>query len=155
MSKPLKIFLIVLISIVGIGSLISWYAVSSINTVALTKFLSSSVKEASGRDLTISGPVSLTFFPSIGLKAEQVSLSNADWACDPQMLSLKQVELDIKLLPLFAKRVEIGSISVHGLILHLQSNKAGQDNWDLSSPVIVPSSPKESVNVKNHSFFPS
>ncbi len=149
MSKPLKIFLIVLISIVGIGSLISWYAVSSINTVALTKFLSSSVKEASGRDLTISGPVSLTFFPSIGLKAEQVSLSNADWASDPQMLSLKQVELDIKLLPLFAKRVEIGSISVHGLILHLQSNKAGQDNWDLSSPVIVPSSPKESVNVKN------
>jgi len=151
MSKPLKIFFIVLISILGIGGLISWYAVSSINTGALTKFLSSTVKDATGRDLTISGPVSLTFFPSIGLKAEQVSLSNAQWASDSQMLSLKQVELDIKLLPLFAKRVEISSISAHGLVLHLQSNKAGQDNWDLSPPSIVPSGPTDSVNAKNSS----
>ena len=149
MSKPLKIFLIILISILGIGGLISWYAVSSINTAALTKFLSSTVKESTGRDLTIAGPVSLTFFPSIGLKAEQVSLSNAPWASNSQMLSLKQVELDIKLLPLFAKRVEIGSISVHGLVLHLQSNKAGQDNWDLSPPSIAPIDPKDAVNVKN------
>jgi len=134
MSKPLKIFLIVLISLLGIGGLVSWYAVSSINPEALTKFLSSTVKESTGRDLTISGPVSLTFFPSIGLKAEQVSLSNAEWASDSQMLSLKQVELDIKLLPLFVKRVEIGSINAHGLVLHLQSNKAGQNNWDLNLP---------------------
>jgi uncharacterized protein involved in outer membrane biogenesis len=151
MSKPLKIFLIVLISLLGIGSLISWYAVSSINTGALTKFLSSTVKEATGRDLTILGPVSLTFFPSIGLKAEQVNLSNAQWASDPQMLSLKQVELDIKLLPLFAKRVEISSINAQGLVLHLQSNKAGQDNWDLSLPSIAPSGPTDSVNAKNSS----
>ena len=149
MSKSLKIFLIILISILGIGGLISWYAVSSINTAALTKFLSSTVKESTGRDLTIAGPVSLTFFPSIGLRAEQVSLSNAPWASNSQMLSLKQVELDIKLLPLFAKRVEIGSISVHGLVLHLQSNKAGQDNWDLSPPSIAPIDPKDAVNVKN------
>ena len=149
MSKPLKIFLIILISILGIGGLTSWYAVSSINTAALTKFLSSTVKESTGRDLTIAGPVSLTFFPSIGLKAEQVSLSNAPWASDSQMLSLKQVELDIKLLPLFVKRVEIGSINVHGLVLHLQSNKAGQDNWDLSPPSIAPIDPKDAVNVKN------
>ena len=149
MSKPLKIFLIILISILGIGGLTSWYAVSSINTAALTKFLSSTVKESTGRDLTIAGPVSLTFFPSIGLKAEQVSLSNAPWASDSQMLSLKKVELDIKLFPLFAKRVEIGSISVHGLVLHLQSNKAGQDNWDLSPPSIAPIDPKDAVNVKN------
>jgi len=134
MSKPLKIFLIVLISLLGIGGLVSWYAVSSINPEALTKFLSSTVKESTGRDLTISGPVSLTFFPSIGLKAEQVSLSNAEWASDSQMLSLKQVELDIKLLPLFVKRVEIGSINAHGLVLHMRSNKAGQNNWDLSLP---------------------
>jgi len=151
MSKPLKIFLIVLISLLGIGSLISWYAVSSINTGALTKFLSSTVKEATGRDLTILGPVSLTFFPSIGLKAEQVNLSNAQWASDPQMLSLKQVELDIKLLPLFSKRVEISSINAQGLVLHLQSNKAGQDNWDLSPPSIAPSGPTDSVNAKNSS----
>ena len=149
MSKSLKIFLIILISILGIGGLISWYAVSSINTAALTKFLSSTVKESTGRDLSIAGPVSLTFFPSIGLKAEQVSLSNAPWASDSQMLSLKQVELDIKLLPLFVKRVEIGSINVHGLVLHLQSNKAGQDNWDLSPPSIAPIDPKDAVNVKN------
>ena len=122
-------------AVLALGGLGAWYAASSIDPIQLTKLLGSTVKAATGRDLKISGPVRLSIFPSIGVKAEQVSLSNASWASDPQMLSVKQIELEVKLFPLFAKRVEVSKINLDGLEAHLQTNQAGLANWDLMSPV--------------------
>lgn len=118
----------------GLGA---WYAASFINPTQLTKLLSSSVKDATGRDLKIAGPVNLNLFPSISVKAEQVSLSNAAWASNPNMLTLKQIELDIRLLPLLKGMVEISRIGVTGLEANLQTNKSGEGNWNLSPPVLT------------------
>ena len=135
MSKTLKIILITFSAVLALGGLGAWYAASSINPTQLTQLLSSAVKDATGRDLKIAGPVSLSIFPSIGVKAEQVTLSNASWANQPQMLALKQIELEVKLLPLLTGDVEISSINLAGLDAHLQTNQAGQSNWDLSPPI--------------------
>mgnify|MGYP000004568140 CR=1 FL=1 len=118
----------------GLGT---WYAASFINPTQLTKLLSSTVKESTGRDLTISGPVSLSLFPGISVKAEQVSLSNTSWASNPNLLTLKQIELDIRLLPLLKGSVEISRIGLQGLDLNLQTNKAGDGNWNLTPPALA------------------
>jgi uncharacterized protein involved in outer membrane biogenesis len=140
MSKTLKIILITFSAVLALGGLGAWYAASSINPTQLTLLLSSAVKEATGRDLQIAGPVSLNIFPSIGVKAEQVTLSNASWANQPQMLALKRIELEVKLFPLFLGQVEISSINLAGLDAYLQTNQAGQSNWDLSPPVTASNS---------------
>ena len=91
MNKKLKIALaafVVITSLLGLGA---WYAISSVNPAQLTQLLSSSVKEATGRDLKIAGPVRLSIFPSIGVYAEDVSLSNAAWASEPDMVFLKRL----------------------------------------------------------------
>jgi uncharacterized protein involved in outer membrane biogenesis len=73
MTKTLKIFLITFAAISVLLGLGAWYASSSINPTQLTQLLSSSVKDATGRDLKIAGLVRLSIFPSIGVKAEQVT----------------------------------------------------------------------------------
>ena len=135
MSKTLKIILIIFAAVLALGGLGAWYAASSINPTQLTQLLSSAVKDATGRDLKIAGPVSLNIFPSIGVKAEQVTLSNTSWAHQSQMLALKQIELEVKLFPLFLGNVEINSIRLAGLDAHLEVNKSGESNWDLTPPV--------------------
>ena len=147
MNKTFKIILITFATILALGALGVWYAASSINPTQLTQLLSSAVKDATGRDLKIAGPVSLKIFPSIGVKAEQVTLSNASWASQSQMLALRQIELEVKLLPLFIGHVEISSINLAGLDADLQTNQAGQSNWDLSSPV-------SAINSKSTSSTP-
>jgi len=136
-NKTLKISLIVFVACLAITGLGAWYAASFIKPAQLTKLLSSSVKEATGRDLKITGPVSLGIFPSISVKAEQVSLSNTSWASNPNLLTLKQIELKISLLPLLGGNVEISSIGLQGLELNLQTNKAGNGNWHLTPPVLA------------------
>ena len=140
MSKTLKIILITFSAVLALAGLGAWYAASSINPAQLTQLLSSAVKDATGRDLNIAGPVSLKLFPSIGVKAEQVTLSNASWASHAPMLSLKHLELEVKLFPLFLGRVEMGSIHLSGLDAHLETNKSGQSNWNLTPPVTASNS---------------
>ena len=110
-----------------------WYASTTVDPVQLTKLLSTSVKAATGRDLNIAGPVSLRFFPGISVSAERLSLSNTPWASNPEMLTLKRIDLDIKTLPLLSKRIEVGSVKLAGLELHLQKNASGKVNWDMSA----------------------
>jgi uncharacterized protein involved in outer membrane biogenesis len=136
MNKTFKIILIIFAAVLALGGVGGWYAASFINPVKLTQLLSAAVKDATGRDLQISGPVNLNIFPSIGVQAEQVTLSNASWTSQSQMLSLKQVELKVKLLPLLLGNVEISSIYLVGLDAYLETNKSGQNNWDLLPPVI-------------------
>ena len=114
----------------------AWYVASFVKPAQLTKILSSSVHEATGRELKITGPVSLNIFPSLSVKAEQVSLSNASWASTPDMLTLKEIELDIRFLPLLKGSVEISRIALKGADVHLQTNKAGVGNWNLTAPTL-------------------
>ena len=137
MNKSLKSLLIILIGCLALAGLGAWYAASFINPTQLTKLLSSTIKESTGRDLKITGPVSLSIFPGISVRAEQVSLSNTSWASNPSLLTLKQIELDIRLLPLLKGSVEIGRIGLQGLDLNLQANKAGEGNWNLTPPGLL------------------
>jgi len=133
MSKLVKITISALGSVIFLITIGVWYAASTVDPVQLTKLLSSSVKTATGRDLKITGPVSLSFFPVISVSAEGVSLSNASWASDSDMLTLKRIDLNIKTLPLLSKRIEVGSLKLAGLELFLQKNGAGKANWDFST----------------------
>ena len=140
MNKSLKIFLIVATAVFGLGALGIWYVASGIDPARLTQLLSSSVKEATGRDLKIAGPVSLKLFPALGITAEQVSLSNASWADKTDMLTVKHVELDIELLPLLKKEIAFNAINLSGVEARLQTNKSGDGNWDFTPPVSTGSS---------------
>ena len=133
MNKLVKITISALGSVIFLITIGVWYAASTVDPVQLTKLLSSSVKTATGRDLKITGPVSLSFFPVISVSAEGVSLSNASWASDSDMLTLKRIDLNIKTLPLLSKRIEVGSVKLAGLELFLQKNGAGKANWDFST----------------------
>ena len=132
MNKALKVAIFVFIALFAILGLGAWYASSFVNLTQLTKVLSSSVKEVTGRELVISGPVSLSIFPAISVKAEQVSLSNTSWASNPNLLTLKHIDLDVRLLPLLKGNIEIGRIELNGLQVNLQTNRAGENNWNLT-----------------------
>jgi uncharacterized protein involved in outer membrane biogenesis len=129
MSRPYKIALIalgVLVTLLVVGAS---YLSTLISPAKLTQRLIAEVREATGRELAINGPVSLDFFPKIAVSAGQVTLSSAPWAKSPQMASLDKVALEISLLPLLSGRIEVNSIQLSGLVLNLETNAKGDGNW--------------------------
>jgi hypothetical protein len=144
MSRPFKIVLMTLAVLIASLLIGLAYLSTLISPAKLTQMLVLEVREATGRELTIAGPVRLGYFPRIAVSAEQVSLSNAAWAKKPQMASLEKVALEISLLPLLSRQIEISSIQLSGLNLHLETNAKGDGNWlmgDIATPNGTTSTP--------------
>lgn len=91
--------------------------------------LIAAVEESTRGKLSIDGALEWSFFPSIGVNLNQVKFELPEDSNDP-FARFEQVELGIKLLPLFLGRVEAGGLSVDGLKLQLRTDKAGINNWE-------------------------
>ncbi len=98
------------------------------------------VKKQTGRDLTIGGDVGLSFFPRLAVKVDDVDLSNATWAKDKSMASMKELRAAIKIIPLFSGNVEIDSFMLVDPVIHLEVKADGTPNWQFSDAV-APTAP--------------
>ena len=88
------------------------------------------VKKQTGRDLRIDGDIELSVFPWIGVELGKTTLSNAPGFSAPVFAATDQVAVRVKLLPLLSKRVEVGTVTIHGLDLNLARDASGRTNWD-------------------------
>ena len=92
--------------------------------------ITAAVQEATGRQLTIDGDISLSIYPWLGLSLGATQLSNAKGFGEKPFASVESVEIKVKLLPLFQQRLEMQKIRLHGLRASLAKNKKGVSNWD-------------------------
>ena len=91
------------------------------------------VKEQTGRDLRIDGDIGLSFFPNIAVSIEDVGFSNATWAKEKEMASMKEMRAALKLMPLFSGNVEVDSFVLVDPVIHLEVRRDGTPNWQFET----------------------
>ena len=87
------------------------------------------VKDATGRDLRIDGPVRFSLLPSLALEANDVALSNAPGAVAPNMVQLKTLDVKLALFPLLHGAIEIAEFKLVEPAINLEIDKQGRPNW--------------------------
>src|SRR5271169_121971 len=97
------------------------------------------VKEATGRELKIAGPVRLSLLPMLALEANDVSFANMPGAHTPDMVALKQLRLQVQLWPLLHRRIVVSRLVLVRPVIALEVDKAGHPNW-VFGPMAAPSS---------------
>jgi AsmA protein len=109
----------------------------------LAPLLVTAVKRATGRDLTITGPISLHLSLTPTLEASQISLSNPPGYPDPSVLTLDRVEAKIALLPLLSHHIEILRLELIAPHITLERLSDGRANWDFApqTPGLGPAQP--------------
>jgi len=88
------------------------------------------VKQQTGRDLKIDGEIGLSVFPKLGLTLGKTELSNAAGFKEKIFAKVEAINIQVALMPLLDKRVEMDEIVLQGLELNLQRNQQGISNWD-------------------------
>jgi|GEM_PF-5192042 len=97
--------------------------------------IASIVEQQVGRKLSIEGDLELTFFPWLGVRTENVALSNPPGFDDESMLTIAQVEIRARLMPLLRKQFEADTIVLRDPSVHLIVDSEGTTNWqDLVKP---------------------
>ena len=90
------------------------------------------VEDATGRKLYLGGEINLAVGLLPSLVVTDVTLANAAWGSQPQMLKIKKLEVQVRLLPLLFKNVELKHIGLADVDVLLETNSKGQENWNFS-----------------------
>ncbi|HYG86066.1 MAG TPA: AsmA family protein [Azospirillum sp.] len=91
--------------------------------------LAASVKERTGRDLTVR-IASLSVFPEFKAKVQTAALSDVPGSGRPSMLELGPTEMEMPLWPLLRGTVEVRRLTIDGLRANLLVDANGRPNWD-------------------------
>lgn len=154
MNKTSKIILGILGSLVLLSGIGAWYVSKVIDSAQLARLLSTSIKSSTGYELKIDGPISLSVFPKIAVRAERLSLRNKSQKQDLEVLTLKNMELDIQTLPLLSGRIEIHNARLNGANVYLQTYASGKPNWGLGDGTSsTTTTDKREAIVPNDSIF--
>ena len=89
------------------------------------------VKDATGRELNLSGEINLDFGFSPALVMTDVTFANVPWGSQPEMIKIAKLQAQVHLLPLLFRDVELQHIGLEGVEVLLETDQSGQGNWDL------------------------
>ena len=88
------------------------------------------VSEATGRPFEINGDFKLSLFPNTGLKLSGLRLGNAEGFQGKDFISIKSIEIRLKLLPLIFRDVQIKRFILESPRISLEKAKDGRGNWE-------------------------
>ena len=88
------------------------------------------VRKATGRDLAISGDLTLDISLTPGIVVDGVTLSNAEWGSRPEMISVRHLEVQIALASLVFGVVEVKRIELTGADILLETDPRGHANFE-------------------------
>ena len=98
------------------------------------------VRRATGRELTLAGPLRIRWGLTPVLEAEDVSLANMPGGTRPQMAAVARVEARVDMLALLSRRVEIVSLMLVRPDILLETDASGRGNWQFDRPAVAPGS---------------
>lgn len=91
--------------------------------------IAEAVKEATGRDITIDGDISVSLLPSPEASVSGIRLSNMDGGTEDTMVALESVDAEIALWPLLSGEIKVESVTLVGPQIVLERTADGQANW--------------------------
>lgn len=118
----------------GLGVLVLIAVIALVGVLMLpadriARIASDQLTRLTGRSVTISGDVSMTFWPVLGVSAGGLEVGNADWAKEGAMLSTAQAAIGVDASALLRGEIRITNVEATSPTIRLQSRKDGRANW--------------------------
>ena len=98
------------------------------------------VRNKTGYDLQIDGPIGWSLFPWLGLELTDTRLALPDSSGEP-FARVRLLALSVQVLPLLQREIRMSDIRIEGLDLSLARDTNGKGNWEArKTPAEVPAS---------------
>ncbi|WP_028574711.1 AsmA family protein [Desulfonatronovibrio hydrogenovorans] len=91
--------------------------------------ISVEIEKATGFEVVMEGDIELSVFPWLGLSLGHTYVANPPEFEDTPMASLQELQVRIKLWPLFIGRVQADRVVLNGFNLDLIIDEQGRENW--------------------------
>ena len=126
MKKVLLTLIIVFVVFVGATGI---FLGTAVNQDTIRNKIGQLVHDKTGRELTINGRIQWSFFPWLGVKLQDATLSNTPEFKGGMFAQAGKVNISVKLLPLIVGRIEGNNLKLKNFKLWLVKNNQGKGNW--------------------------
>ncbi len=111
-------------------------------------------KEATGRELKLEGDIKLKISLRPALVVEGVKFQNAPWGSRPDMAQIKRFEVQVALLPLLSKNIELSRLILMEPDILVETDRAGKSNLEFEKKPVA-EKPKEAPPPKGEMKLPA
>ena len=133
--KKLKWILGGLVVIVIAFAVTAYALLASFDVEAYRDVIQAEVRKATGRELTLDGPVDLRVSLTPAVTAERVAFGNAEWGSRPQMATLERFEVEMELMPLLSGEVKVTRLVLVEPDILVEVDAEGRSNLDFGGTV--------------------
>lgn len=103
------------------------------------------VKKSINRELLINGDIGWTLYPQFGFSSGEIELNNPAGFNRKHLAKIENAAIAIEVLPLLKGEIQIGELTLNGLVLNLITNKDGTSNLDNMFPDKTASTPVDAA----------
>ena len=128
--------LLVVLPIAGIGIFIA-----TLDPNNWKPRIQNAVIRATGRELSLNGPISLKWSLVPTIEAQNVALANFDGGSRPQMVTAQSIEAEVALLPLLSHHLDIHRLAIIKPDVLIETTQAGRGNWLFTKPATPTDAP--------------
>src|SRR5271157_1275798 len=128
--------LVVVLPIAAIGIFIATF-----NANGWKPRIQDAVMRATGRELSLNGPLSLKWSLVPTIEARDVALGNIDGGSRPQMMTAQNIEAEVALLSLLSNRIDIPRLVMIKPDVLIETTQDSRGNWVFAKPAMPNATP--------------
>jgi uncharacterized protein involved in outer membrane biogenesis len=128
--RPLKILGLVVAGVAVLAIVSAAVLLATFDPNQYKGYVTRWAEQRTGRSLSIDGDLRLKLFPWLAIETGGIEVGNAPGFGAAPFATIERASAEVKLWPLLAKRIEVGSVDIDGLHLDLAVDGNGRTNWD-------------------------
>ncbi|MEM6587154.1 MAG: AsmA family protein [Pseudomonadota bacterium] len=127
---------ILLLVVLGIGLVAT---VMMLPGERIARLASDQISSLTGRDVTMSGETTISFYPILGVSTGAVTIANADWSGEGPMFQADSLKIGVEPQALLGGDIRITGLEAQAPRVHLERAADGRVNWELGVEGVAPS----------------
>lgn len=114
---------LVVLAVLAVGALFA------VPTERVASLLTDRISAATGRDVTIAGEISPTLWPNLGVRADDIRVSNPDWVIAGPMFTAQSMHVSVQLRALLGGELRLEQASLTAPEVTLMRAADGRESW--------------------------
>jgi len=137
-----------LLRLVGLVVVLALVAVVSIMMLPgdrIARIAADQISSLTGRNVTMEGDTTVSFYPVLGISTGQVTVANAPWSEAGPMFTAQRLKIGVEPVALFGGDIRITGLEAVSPKILLERAANGAVNWEIGVEGVAPSGQEDST----------
>ena len=121
-----------LFGVIALILVVAFVSVLMLPKERIARIAADQLSRVTGRNVSITGDVSMTLWPVLGVSAGGLEVGNADWAKEGAMLTAANAAIGVDALALLRGEIRITNIAADSPTIRLEQRADGRASWQFT-----------------------